>query len=292
MKLGTFKLGDRVFCGVIQDDRVLELEPLTGLLSRAFRMRAGSLRDFLTNISDFSELAALLFTATVKGHRLNDLQTLSPIADPPKVICIGLNYRDHAEESQMAVPEEPVFFNKFTTSLIGDGQAIILPPVSRQVDYEAELAVVIGTAGKRIPLEQAMDHVAGYTILNDVSARDLQFRGGQWIKGKALDTFAPLGPWIVTADEISDPHQLPVKLWLNGQLMQDSDTRQLIFNIPQLIHYLSQLFTLEPGDIIATGTPPGVGFARKPPVFLKDGDKVRIEIDGIGTLNNPVVQEG
>lgn len=291
MKLGTFKRDSRVFCGVIQDQRVIELEPLLPLISPAFEIQAGSLKSFLSHCSDFSKLAALLAHSALKDHPLHELQVLAPIVDPPKVICIGLNYRDHAVESQMAVPEEPVFFNKFTTSLIGEGQAIRLPPVSKQVDYEAELAVVIGTAGKRIPIERAMDHVAGYTILNDVSARDLQFRGGQWIKGKALDTFAPLGPWIVTADEIADPHRLPVKLWLNDRLMQESNTDQLIFNVPQLIHYLSQLFTLEPGDIIATGTPPGVGFARKPPVFLKDGDRVRIEIGGIGALNNPVVQE-
>ncbi|HYH04488.1 MAG TPA: fumarylacetoacetate hydrolase family protein, partial [Bacillota bacterium] len=179
-------------------------------------------------------------------------------------------------------------FNKFATSVTGPGQPIVLPEISTQVDYEAELAVVIGKTGKAVSEDQAMELVAGYTVFNDVSARDLQFRDGQWVKGKALDTFAPTGPYLITADQIANPHQLAIRLWLNGQLMQSGNTGQLIFKIPALISYLSQFFTLEPGDIIATGTPPGVGFARKPPVFLKAGDEVVIEIDKVGRLCNPV----
>src|SRR5690554_1317412 len=222
-------------------------------------------------------------------YALNDLQVLAPIDDPAKIIGIGLNYFDHAEETGSKIPEEPIFFTKFATSVTGPEDPIVLPAVSREVDYEAELAVIIGKKGKCIPEDCAMQYVAGYTVFNDVSARDLQFRGGQWTKGKALDTFAPIGPYLVTADEVGDPHGLAVKLWLNDRLMQDSSTEKLIFKIPVLVSFLSQLFTLEPGDIIATGTPSGVGFTRKPPVYLQAGDKVRIFIEKIGALSNPVI---
>jgi 2-keto-4-pentenoate hydratase/2-oxohepta-3-ene-1,7-dioic acid hydratase in catechol pathway len=222
------------------------------------------------------------------SYPLQELRVLAPVLNPAKIICIGLNYLDHALESGAPVPEEPVIFTKFATAIIGPEAPIILPPVTKEVDYEAELAVVIGKKGKNVPEKEAMEYVAGYTVFNDVSARDLQFRDGQWTKGKTLDTFAPMGPYLVTADEVGDPHRLAIKLWLNDRLMQDSSTEKLIFKIPVLISFLSQLFTLEPGDIIATGTPPGVGFARKPPVYLKPGDTVRITIEKIGTLVNPV----
>jgi 2-keto-4-pentenoate hydratase/2-oxohepta-3-ene-1,7-dioic acid hydratase in catechol pathway len=214
-----------------------------------------------------------------------------PVPDPPKVLCIGLNYRDHAIEGGKAIPAEPVMFGKFSNALIAHGEPIRLPKVSQKVDYEAELVVVIGQRGKDIPAERAMSHVAGYTVGHDVSARDWQFRGEerQWIIGKTFDTFGPTGPHLVTADEVPDPHALPVRLRLNGQVMQNSNTREFIFTVPQLIAYLSQVMTLEPGDLIFTGTPPGVGGARKPPVFLKPGDTVEVEIEGIGLLRNPVV---
>jgi 2-keto-4-pentenoate hydratase/2-oxohepta-3-ene-1,7-dioic acid hydratase in catechol pathway len=215
---------------------------------------------------------------------------LPPILDPQKILCLGLNYRDHAIESKMPIPEEPVLFSKFSSALIGHGAAIELPPVSDQVDYEAELVVVIGQGGRDIPLERAMRHVAGYMVGHDVSARDWQLNkpGKQWLAGKTFDTFAPVGPDLVTADEIPDPHDLGIRLRRNGETLQNSTTAQLIFRIDQVIAYVSRIFTLQPGDLIFTGTPPGVGMARTPPVWLQPGDRVEVEIDGLGTLSNPV----
>ena len=195
--------------------------------------------------------------------------------NPGKVICIGLNYADHAAESGAEIPSEPVVFNKFTTALRADGQAIELPAASNEVDYEAELVVVIGKEAKNVPVEKALGYVAGYTCGHDVSARDWQKNKpqGQWLLGKSFDSFAPLGPVLVTKDEIADPHNLGISMRLNGEVMQKSNTKQFIFRIDQLIAYLSQVCTLQPGDLIFTGTPPGVGAARKPPVFLKPGDR-------------------
>jgi 2-keto-4-pentenoate hydratase/2-oxohepta-3-ene-1,7-dioic acid hydratase in catechol pathway len=215
---------------------------------------------------------------------------LAPVPRPGKLICIGLNYRDHAAESNMAIPERPVVFSKFTTAVIAPGEPVILPVTSTQVDYEAELAVVIGRRAKNVTANQALNYVLGYTVFNDVSARDFQFADGQWQRGKSCDTFAPMGPKIVTADAVPDPHKLSIKLRLNGKTMQDSNTNQLIFGVPELVAFLSETITLEPGDVIATGTPPGVGFARKPPVFLKAGDVMEVEIESVGMLNNPVVE--
>jgi 2-keto-4-pentenoate hydratase/2-oxohepta-3-ene-1,7-dioic acid hydratase in catechol pathway len=217
---------------------------------------------------------------------------LAPIPNPRKIVCLGLNYRDHAVETGAPIPAEPILFSKYATAVIGPGASIVLPAVSDQVDYEAELVVVVGRGGKAIPRERAYDHVAGYTVGHDVSARDWQLHkpGKQWMAGKTFDTFAPIGPALVTADEVPDPHALGIRLRLNGQTMQDSSTSQLIFRVDEVIAYLSRIFTLEPGDLIFTGTPPGVGMARTPPVWLKPGDVVEVEIDGLGTLRNPVVR--
>ncbi|MCI0641301.1 MAG: fumarylacetoacetate hydrolase family protein [Gemmataceae bacterium] len=215
----------------------------------------------------------------------------APVHDPRKIVCIGLNYKDHAAESGAPIPKEPILFSKYPTALVGHGEPIVLPPVSQEVDYEAELVIIVGRRGRNIPATQAMDFVAGYTVGHDVSARDWQLKkdGKQWMVGKTFDTFAPAGPTLVTADEVANPHNLAIKLRLNGQTMQDSSTSQLIFGVPELIAYLSQVFTIEPGDLIYTGTPPGVGFAKKPPLFLKAGDVVEVEIEGLGVLRNPVV---
>lgn len=221
----------------------------------------------------------------------SDAYWFAPVPRPGKIICIGLNYRDHAAESNMKIPEKPVVFSKFSTAVIAPGEPVVLPATSTQVDYEAELAVVIGRRAKHVSAERAYDYVLGYTAFNDVSARDFQFSDGQWQRGKSCDTFAPMGQDLVTADQIPDPHKLSIKLVLNGQTMQDSNTNQLIFGVPALIEFLSQSITLEPGDVIATGTPSGVGFARKPPVFLKPGDQMEVLIEGLGGLGNPVVGE-
>ncbi len=213
--------------------------------------------------------------------------------DPRKIICIGLNYRDHAAESGVPVPPEPILFSKYPTTLIGHLDRIVLPRVSQEVDYEAELVIVIGRGGKHIRAQQARDHVGGYTVGHDVSARDWQLHkpAKQWMAGKTFDTFAPTGPELVTPDEVPDPHNLGIRLRLNGQTMQDSSTSRLIFGVDELIAYLSKIVTLEPGDLIFTGTPPGVGMARKPPVWLQPGDVVEVEIDHLGTLRNTVVAE-
>jgi 2-keto-4-pentenoate hydratase/2-oxohepta-3-ene-1,7-dioic acid hydratase in catechol pathway len=226
-------------------------------------------------------------------HDPAHVRLLAPVPDPRKIICIGLNYRDHAAESGVPVPAEPILFSKYPTSLIGHGETIILPAVSQEVDYEAELVVVIGRGGRHIPRARAFEHVGGYAVGHDVSARDWQLNkpGKQWMAGKTFDTFAPVGPVLVTPDEIPDPHKLGIRLRLNGQTMQESNTSQLIFGVDELIAYLSQVFTLEPGDLIFTGTPPGVGMARKPPVWLKPGDTVEVEIDHLGTLRNNVAAE-
>jgi 2-keto-4-pentenoate hydratase/2-oxohepta-3-ene-1,7-dioic acid hydratase in catechol pathway len=222
---------------------------------------------------------------------LADAQLLSPVPRPGKVICIGLNYRDHAAESKMPVPESPITFSKYVTSVTHPSSPVFLPRVSQKVDYEAELAVVIGRRAKHVARAEAFEYVLGYTNFNDVSARDFQFADGQWQRGKSCDTFAPIGPAIVTVDDVPDPHRLRIQLRLNGETMQDSTTAQLIFGVDQLISFLSETVTLEPGDIIATGTPPGVGFARKPPVFLKPGDLMEVEVEGLGVLSNPVLAE-
>ncbi len=216
------------------------------------------------------------------------VQLHAPVPRPGKILCIGLNYRDHAEEQGAKLPSRPLLFSKFGTCVLAPGGAIRIPRDSVETDYEAELAVVIGRRASRVARADAMRHVLGYCNFHDVSARDYQFADGQWTRGKSCDTFAPFGEFVATTDEIPDPHALRIRLRLNGRTMQDSNTNQLVFDVPALIEAISADITLEPGDLIATGTPPGVGFARKPPVYLRPGDVVEVEIDGLGVLRNPV----
>lgn len=223
-------------------------------------------------------------------HSVSKVKLGPPVLKPRKVICVGMNYRDHCKESGKEIPKTPVIFAKFPTAITGMDDPILLPKVSKQVDYEAELAFIIGKEGKNIPKSKAYDYVAGYTVFNDVSARDLQFGDGQWVRGKTPDTFAPIGPYLVTKDEVSNPHKLRISLTLNGKTMQDSNTNQIIFKVDYLVSFLSQVMTLEVGDIVSTGTPPGVGIFRKPPVLLKPKDVVEITIEKLGTLRNPVAK--
>ena len=211
-----------------------------------------------------------------------------PIQRPGKIVCVGLNYRDHAEEQGVDLPQAPLFFAKYTTSLIGPGDAIVIPPAVEQADYEAELGVVIGTTVRNVSKESAMEAVAGYVVANDVSARDLQFADGQWTRGKSPDTFCPVGP-LVPRDEVPDPHSLPIRAIVSGETLQDSNTSNLIFRIDEIISYASQTSTLEAGDLILTGTPAGVGVFRDPKRLLRAGDTVTIQIDGVGEITNPVV---
>ncbi len=222
---------------------------------------------------------------------LCSVKLMAPIPRPPKIICVGLNWEDHAREAKLDIPKVPTIFSKFPTAVIGPGENIILPKISRKPDYEAELAFVIGPGGRHIEPERWREHVFGYTNFNDISARDVQMATTQWIMGKTFDTFAPMGPWLVSADEIADPHALDIRLTVNGEVMQSSNTRNLIFGLPDLIAFLSNVFTLEPGDVVTTGTPAGVGFARRPPRYLQPGDELVVSVEGLGDLRNPVVAE-
>jgi 2-keto-4-pentenoate hydratase/2-oxohepta-3-ene-1,7-dioic acid hydratase in catechol pathway len=224
-----------------------------------------------------------------RAYPLSDLRLHAPLANPPRIFCIGLNYRDHAIESGMEIPKFPVVFFKLVPSIIGPGEAIVLPPITKEPDYEAEFAFVIGKGGFQIPASEAQSHVYGYTIINDVSARDIQFSTSQWSLSKSLPTFCPLGPAIVTADEIADPHALDVQLSIDGEVLQHSNTRELIFKIPELIEYISSITPLLPGDIVSTGTPFGVGLGRNPKRWLKPGETVTVTVEGLGELTNPVV---
>ena len=223
------------------------------------------------------------------GYPLGAVKLHAPLANPPRIFCIGLNYRDHAIESGMEIPKFPVVFFKLVPSIVGPGEAIVLPSITKEPDYEAEFAFVVGKGGFQIPAGEAQAHVYGYTILNDVSARDIQFSTSQWSLSKSLPTFCPMGPAIVTADEIADPHALDVQLSIDGEVLQHSNTSELIFKIPELIEYISSITPLLPGDIISTGTPFGVGLGRNPKRWLKAGETVTIAIEGLGQLTNPVI---
>jgi 2-keto-4-pentenoate hydratase/2-oxohepta-3-ene-1,7-dioic acid hydratase in catechol pathway len=225
------------------------------------------------------------------SHPLDAVELLAPIERPPKFLAIGLNYADHMAESGAEAPAFPVFFNKQSTCVIGPGEAIHRPRVSEQLDYEGELGVVIARRCRHVPAARAAEVIAGYTIVNDVTARDWQFKAPTWTLGKSFDTHGPTGPWIVTPDELTDPQSLRLRTWVNDDVRQDASTKEMIFDCFEQIETLSTVFTLEPGDVISTGTPAGVGVFRRPPLFLEAGDVVRIEIEGIGTLENPVVEE-
>jgi 2-keto-4-pentenoate hydratase/2-oxohepta-3-ene-1,7-dioic acid hydratase in catechol pathway len=249
---------------------------------------AQSVRGLLTAL-DATGLAELGQRAARAASRtaLADLRLLAPVPDPEKIICLGLNYRDHAAESGQEIPKAPMWFAKFANSLIGGGQAIVLPAAhSEYVDYEAELAVVIGRIAHEVEADSALEYVAGAMPFNDVSARDLQLQNQLWTSGKAVDTFAPCGPALVTIDEIEDLHALGLRTRINGELLQEGNTRELIFSVPETVAWLSRTITLRPGDIIATGTPAGVGASKNR--FLREGDTVEVEVDGLGTVANPV----
>jgi 2-keto-4-pentenoate hydratase/2-oxohepta-3-ene-1,7-dioic acid hydratase in catechol pathway len=239
----------------------------------------------------FAQMVESVTSSDQEPVPLADLRLCPPIADPDKIICLGLNYRDHASEAGFEAPEVPVLFSKFRNSLCGAHDPIVLPRTSAEVDFEGELAVVIGRRAKHVAAADALDHVAGYSVFDDVTARDIQLRTSQWTAGKALDSFAPMGPGLVPADAVADPQDLWIETRVNGRLMQSDSTASMIFGVADTIAYVSSLMTLMPGDIIATGTPAGVGFKQEPPCFLRQGDLVEVSIAGIGVLRNPVVTE-
>ncbi len=295
MRLVTYDINGKWRAGVMIEGRIVDstkaavaadLDFATDTISnrQIIQLSPDELSQFETAVTDIAGAHP-----ASDAYSPHDVLLGPPIPDPEKIICLGLNYKSHAEEAGFKPPEVPILFAKYRNALTGPTSPICLPALSEQIDYEAELAVVIGKRGKDISKENALEHVAGYMAFDDVSARDLQFRSGQWLSGKTLDTFAPCGPALVM-HEISDPQNLNILTRLNGQTLQESNTKHMIFPVADTIAYISQLLTLEPGDIIATGTPEGVGFKRTSPIFLKDGDVVEVEIEKIGTLRNPVVR--
>jgi acylpyruvate hydrolase len=303
MKLVTYSWKNHVALGALVNERVVDLHRA----HRAAVARPGDADELATDLLGLLhggersmraarralEFAERLSAANLAemSHPVSDVDFHAPIPRPGKVVCVGLNYRSHLAEIGEPTPKYPILFDKPGTSIVGHGQSIVLPRVSREVDYEGELAVVVGRRGKYIPEEDALAYVAGYTCANDVSANDIEFRTSQWTSGKMLDTFCPLGPALVTADEIPDPGSLRLKTLVNGRTVQDESTSDMIFSVPFLISYVSSLATLEPGDMILTGTPAGIGCNQKPQVFLRAGDRISVRIEGVGTLTNPVMAE-
>ena len=268
MKIAQFYDEDEIGLGFVEEDCLIPI-------------------DFSGDVIDFMERESLTGYERKTPVPLDRVRFAPPVMRPSKIVALGLNYKDHAEESKGKVPETPLIFAKFPSSLTGHMNHITWDrTVTKKVDFEAELAVIIGQAVYRVPEKDALRAVFGYTCANDVSARDLQFGDGQWVRGKSLDSFCPLGPWIVTSDEVPDPHSLKIQCSVNNDLMQDSHTGLMIFRIPEVISFLSRHFTLNPGDIILTGTPSGVGVFREPAVYLKDGGEVAVEIEGVGRLVN------
>jgi len=254
---------------------------LNGFISRG-KQGIKAIDDLIRNSAETERKRAIV--------ELKRARILAPVASPPKIICLGLNYRDHAAEQGKPPPDEPIIFMKPRTAVIGPDEAIVKPAFVNELDYEAELAIVVGKAGKNIAEEDAKNHIFGFTCFNDVSARDIQFKDKQWTRGKSFDTFAPMGPCITTTDQIGDPTNLWIRTRVNGELRQDSSTHNMVFNVYDIVHQLSRVMTLEPCDVIATGTPAGVAFAMKPePKFLTPGDVVEIEIENVGTLRNDVI---
>ena len=285
MRLVTYQLGRQTAIGAVTDAGVVDLTAV-----------APTLLDFIHLGADGLAQATVVVANSDRAIPLSDVTLLAPIPTPPRnVMCLGLNYKAHADESytakgiKAAAPDAPIVFTKATTAVSGPGAPIpYAADLSTEIDWEVELAIVIGKRGINIPADEAMAYVYGYMVLNDVSTRDYQLRGKQYFKGKSMDGHCPTGPWLVTADAIADPHDLALTCRVNGIVKQHGRTDHMIFNIPAIIEYLSRGMTLLPGDIIATGTPEGVGFARKPPEFLKPGDVLESEIDGIGVLRNVV----
>lgn len=285
MRLLTFERDGRPALGIVRDQRVIDVSALDPEVPADWPavFASGSL-DRLRALAD-----SVPETRTLPRE---GLKLLPVIPQPPKILCVGLNYRAHAEETGARIPEVPIFFVRFPSSLAGDGQPMLRPSVSHEFDYEGELAAIIGRAGKHIPRDQALDHVIGYALFNDGSIRDYQKSGKQWTLGKNGDASGPFGPEIVTADELpAGASGLRIETRVNGEVMQEGRTDDLIFDVAALVSRASEVMTLEPGTVIVTGTPPGVGFARTPQVFLKPGDRVSVTIEGLGTLSNPVVAE-
>jgi 2-keto-4-pentenoate hydratase/2-oxohepta-3-ene-1,7-dioic acid hydratase in catechol pathway len=283
MRLVSFRKNGHTGTGILRENGIFSLHEVGFDDAISFIAAGGEVRERVEHLANSASERDLL--------ALDSVRLTAPIPRPSKIMCVGLNYRDHAVESKMEIPSVPTIFAKYANAVIGPGDPIVLTSATQKPDYEAEFALVIGKRAKRVQAAEWSDCVFGYTIVNDVSARDVQLATTQWTVGKSFDTFAPIGPHIVTADEVPDPHALDIRLSIGGEILQHSNTRELIFGIPVLIEYLSRLMTLEPGDIISTGTPAGVGLGRTPPRWLRPGEEVVIDIEKIGTLRNPVIAE-
>lgn len=301
MKVINYRLGDAVRAGCIVEDKVIDLhQAYVAWLKANGHPRAEQLAAALVPADtiglleggekSLEEAQKAVEFALAHGLTIDrtHVKMEAPVLKPNKIVCVGHNYREHILEMKRELPEYPVIFAKFSNTIIGPEDDIPLPPITSQLDYEAEFAFVIGKRARNVKQTEALEYVAGYTIVNDVTARDLQRRTIQWLQGKTLDGSAPMGPWLVTKDEIPDPHSLEISLSVNGEERQRSNTKNLVFNVHYLVEFLSHIMTLEPGDVICTGTPGGVGVARNPQVFLQHGDIVRIEVENIGVLENRV----
>ena len=291
MRLVTYEASGARRAGILVGDRVVDAAEAAGHAALPGAEELTSVRALITrSAADRSALERSASELADAGQELGSLTLGPPVPDPDKIICVGLNYVEHAAEAQMAIPEHPVLFAKYRNALIGDGQAVEVSDISDEWDYEAELGVVIGRQASGVSAADALDYVAGYMPFNDVSARDVQLRSPQWTTGKAIDRTGPCGPALVLTDEVPDPQDLQIRLTLNGEVLQDASTSGMIFPVATLVEYISRYITLEPGDIIATGTPAGVGFKREPVVRLKPGDLMETEIEGVGKLTTPVVE--
>lgn len=300
MKLVTFSQDSQAKLGIAVSGHVVDVSQVADVFGVGGQ-QPSSVLEFLERGDKARQSVEAVWKFCSDAKRLNDLQAagvltpeheveyLPPITNPNKIICLGQNYRGHVQEMKRELPQYPTFFAKYSNTLLGHRRPFVMPAVSDKVDYEGELAIVIGRKGKNIPKEKALDYIGGYSPFNDISVRDFQRRTLQWLQGKTFDGSGPMGPALVTADEVRDPGNLDLTLRLNGTVMQHGNTSDLIFDLPTVINYISQVLTLLPGDIISTGTPEGVGFARDPQVFLKPGDKVQLEISQVGTLETPVV---
>ncbi|MDX1437225.1 MAG: fumarylacetoacetate hydrolase family protein [Anaerolineales bacterium] len=297
MKLITYTQTDETRLGAVLGEQVIDLAAASSNAGAAWA--SGKLNDMRTCLDHWDQtrplIADLLHRADTNQLNsqsiipIEEVKIEAPLPNPGKIVCVGLNYADHCREQGLETPERPLLFAKFPSSVIGPEEAIFWSPeASSQVDYEAELGVVIGRRARRVPAEEALKYVAGYTNVNDISARDVQFSDGQWIRGKSFDTFCPLGPYMVTADEIQNPQELPIRCTVNSRVLQDSSTAEMIFPVAEIIAYITRTSTLNPGDVICTGTPAGVGVFRDPKVFLHPGDVVEVEIGQLGALRNPV----
>jgi 2-keto-4-pentenoate hydratase/2-oxohepta-3-ene-1,7-dioic acid hydratase in catechol pathway len=283
MQLVTYQHNGHRHAGVVQNDTVISLKT-SGMPDMLSVLQGGP--------EALKRIQVLLADAPADAVTpLSDVKLCAPIPKPTKIICVGLNYRDHAIESKMEIPSRPTIFSKYNNTVIGPGDNIVIPNNTQKPDYEAEFAFVIGKGGRHIKAADWPEHVFGYMNLNDVSARDVQLAVSQWVMGKTFDTFAPMGPFLVTADEIEDPHNLNISMTLNGETVQNSNTKELIFKIPELIEFLSSIMTLEAGDIVSTGTPSGVGMAWNPPKWLKPGDETVVTVEGLGSLRNTCIAE-